>query len=145
MRLLLFVVLLCSATFATAQTREEVMTNRAREFHRVISQDDPAVWKQYVIANYTKALIAKQMRQQVSNDGGKTTTVSEGDALEAKVKMLSRLHDDFGGGKIVSLKPSGDDIEMVASSPHDMQGKFKFKFEKTSPYLIDGVSIEIGD
>jgi hypothetical protein len=144
MRLPLFIVIFV-ATLANAQTREEIATARVREFHRVISQDDPAVWKEFILANYTKALIEKQVKQQVSTDAGKSTTVSQGEALDAKVKMLSRLHDDFGGGKILSLKPAGDDVEMVASSPHDMQGKFKFKFDKASPYLIDGLTVAVGD
>jgi hypothetical protein len=145
MRLLLTTILLSGVTLAAAQTREEIVISRAREFHRVISQDDPAVWKQFILANYTKTLIERQVKQQITNDAGKTTTVSEGEALDAKVKMLSRLHDDFGGGKIVSLKPAGEDIEMVASSPHGMQGSFKIKFEKALPYLIDGITVQVGE
>ena len=48
------------------------------------------------------------------------------------------------GSKIVSLKPTGEKLEMILKNDMGMMGTFLLKFEKTNPYLIDGLGIEVG-
>ena len=59
--------------------------------------------------------------------------------------MFQRLHDDFGGGKILSITPSGDKLAMIIDNGLGLTGTFEFTFEKTKPYLIDGLSIQAGN
>ncbi len=59
--------------------------------------------------------------------------------------MFARLHEEFSGSKIVSIKPEGDKVEMVLNNGDGLTGTFKLRFEKTKPYLIDGIGIEDGN
>ncbi len=71
--------------------------------------------------------------------------MKEEDKLEAKAKMFARLHEDFGGSPIMSIKSKDENLEMVLNNGEGLIGTFKFRFEKTKPYLIDGIGIEAGN
>lgn len=125
------------------ETKQQVMEKRAKEMHRVISLSDKEAWRKFIKENYTQALIDKPMRSQVSksSDGGTTSDRKEiGNSLEGKVGMFERLHNDFGGTKISSLKANGDELEMQLSGD-GLSGSFNLKFTAAKPYLIDGVGV----
>ncbi len=145
---ILFVFLILNqAAFAQESA---TMEKRAREMHRVIGLDDKQQWIKFIKENYTQALIDKQQTMKVqSNDNGNVSTskeeMKEEDKLEAKAKMFARLHEDFGGSPIMSIKSKDENLEMVLNNGEGLIGTFKFRFEKTKPYLIDGIGIEAGN
>ncbi len=144
--LLVFLVLNQTAFAQESSTMEK----RAREMHRVIGLDDKQQWIKFIKENYTQALIDKQQTMKVqSNENGNVSTskneMKEEDKLEAKAKMFARLHEDFGGSKIVSIKSKEENLEMVLNNGEGLIGTFKLRFEKTEPYLIDGIGIEAGN
>ena len=146
--LILLTFLVPSAAAFAQESMEKTMETRAREMHRVIGLNDPAVWKKFIKENYTQALIDKPMRAKVQtseegNTSTKTEDVKAADNLEAKAGMFQRLHDDFGDSKIVSLKPNGEKLAMVVKNSEGMTGTFQLKFDKNKPYLIDGLGIEV--
>jgi len=127
---------------------EATMEKRAREMHRVIKLNDPAEWKKFIQENYSKALIEKPMRATVeTSDQGATTAAStSGSNLETKVQMFEQLHGDFGQSEILSIKPQGQFLEMVLSDAGSgLRGTFNLRFDKTSPYLISGIGIDVGN
>lgn len=143
---LMFVVII----FPTLAQEVTVMEKRAREMHRVICLDDKQQWIKFIKENYTQALIDKQQTMKVqSNENGNVSTskekIKESDKLEAKAKMFARLHEDFGGSKIVSIKPEGNKLEMILNNGDGLIGTFKLLFDKNKPYLIDGIGIEAGN
>ena len=126
------------------------MEKRAKEMHRVIGLTDKEQWKKFVKENYTQTLIDKPMQARVqTSDNGKTSNSTAEtkavDNLEAKAGMFQRLHNDFGNSKIISLTPTAEKIAMVLKNEMGMMGTFTLKFEKTTPYKIDGLGIEVGD
>jgi hypothetical protein len=132
------------------ETMASVMENRAREMHRVINLSDKQEWIKFIKENYTQALIDKQQTMKVqSNENGNTTTskeeIKEADKLEAKAKMFARLHEDFSGSKITSLKSKEENLEMILNNGDGLIGTFKLRFDKNKPYLIDGIGIEAGN
>ena len=131
-----------------AQPMDKTMEKRAREMHRVIGLNSKDEWKKFISENYTKALIDKPMQAIVASaDSGQPASTSEtksGGNLDAKAAMFERLHDDFGGSKISSIKVTGEKLEMVLDNG-DMAGTFLLKFSKEKPYLIDGLGVEVGD
>ena len=134
---------LLSFVIKAQETKEQVMEKRAREMHRVICLKDKDAWRKFIKENYTQTLIDKPMRAQVSqsNDGSTTSDKKEiGNNLEGKVGMFERLHNDFGGTKISSLKANGDELEMQLSGD-GLSGSFNLKFTATKPYFIDGVGV----
>lgn len=144
--ILTLLVYYLAADLPMDQTREEIVVNRTKEFHRVVCQSDPGVWKKFVIENYSKEFQERQMKRQVAGpDGSTTVTDDKSDPIEAKVKMLGRLHDDFGMGKLTSLKANGNDVDLVITSSQGMTGRFILKFTAAAPYLIDGMKVEVGD
>ena len=139
-----FLILACIAT--QAQTREEIVLARAKEFYRVVCQNGSETHRIFVEKNYSKALQDRQMKQKVASPDGSTSESQDKEAgVESKVKMFGRLHEDFGTGKLKSITPIGEDVEIVATTGDGMQGKFRLKFTKDAPYLIDGLAIEVGD
>jgi hypothetical protein len=127
---------------------EKVMEQRAREMHRVISLTDQEQWRKFIKENYTQKLIDKPMRAAVQEgDRGATSTteVKSSDNLEAKVNMFGRLHNDFGGSKIVSIKSTAETLKMVLDNGEGLTGTFQLKFDKNKPYLIDGIGIVAGN
>ena len=136
-----------SASFGQ-ESMEKVMEKRARDMHRVIGLTDKAQYRKFIQENYTEALINKPMRAAVKEgDQGETNTseVKSTNNLEAKVKMFERLHGDFGGARIVSIKSNAEILKMVLDNGEGMTGTFQLKFDKTKPYLIDGIGIEAGN
>ena len=125
---------------------EKVMEKRARELHRVMSQTDKAQWKKFVSENYTQALINKPMRSERSTNDSDNSTKSSSDLagnLEAKAEMFGMLNQDFGTSKIISIKPKDATVEMVVRTEEGATGKFTIKFEKTEPFLIDGLGVDV--
>ena len=138
---------LCQMAWAQ-DAMEKTMEKRAREMHRVIGLNSKDEWKKFIQENYTKALIDKPMQAKVSTSdsdapNSSSETKSAGN-IEAKASMFERLHDDFGGSKIASIKATGDKLEMVLDNG-DMAGTFVLKFSKEKPYLIDGMGIQVGE
>ena len=58
--------------------------------------------------------------------------------------MYKMFHNDFGSGKITSLKVIGEKADMLVESG-DMKGTITLKFSKEKPYLIDGLGIQVGN
>lgn len=131
-------------------TPESIMEKRAHEMHRVILSSDSEQWKKFIRENYTQALIDKPTRfsVQTSDNGDTNTSSSElkaADKIEAKAKVFSQLHEDFGDSKISSLKTADNKSVMILKSGYGLTGTFSITFEKTKPYLIDALSIEAGN
>jgi len=126
------------------ETMQQVMEKRSREMHRVICLSDKEQWRKFIKENYTQALIDKAMRSQVSkSDDAATEEKKEIPSnLDGKVGMFQRLHNEFGGSKIVSIKPNGNKLEMVLNDA-DLSGTFNLTFSTSKPYLIDGVGIQV--
>jgi hypothetical protein len=123
---------------------------RAREMHRVILSSDAEQWKKFIRENYTQALIDKPTRfsVQTSDNGDTNTSSSElkaDDKIEAKAKVFSQLHEDFGDSNISSLKTAENKSIMVLRSTSGFSGTFTITFEKAKPYRIDALSIEAGN
>ncbi len=147
-KIALALCLTLSASMALCQdSMEKIMESRAREMYRVISLDAPESWKKFIKENYTKALIDKPMRSQVEGgDSGSSTATSqthEGN-IEGKAAMYRMLHNDLGGGKISTLKITGEKVDMVVNSSGTV-GTISLKFSKEKPYLIDGLGVELGN
>lgn len=145
--LCVFIVMSCFSVSAQ-ESMEKIMESRAREMVRVISLNDKEQWKKFIKENFTQAFIDKNMKAKVqtsdSNDGSTTESTKTADNLETKAAMFARLHQDFGGGKISSLKTTADKVEMVVMDS-GLKGTFNLKFENKKPYLIDGLGIEAGN
>jgi len=127
------------------ETMQQVMEKRAREMHRVICLSDKEQWKKFISENYAQALIDRPMKTQVSksDDSGTSPEKKETPSnLDGKVNMFQRLHDDFGGSKIISIKPNGDKLQMVLGNA-ELSGTFNLKFAATKPYLIEDVRIQV--
>jgi hypothetical protein len=142
-----FLLLVCALVYLNVlgQTLEQAKEARAREFHLVIGLTDKAEWKKFILDNYTKALIEKPMQARTvrqGQEGNSSDSKEIKGTIEDKVNMFQRLHDDFGGSKIVSIKPNGENLEMEVSNA-DLSGVFKFKFDKNKPYLIDGIGVQV--
>lgn len=111
---------------------------------------DRQEWIRFIKENYTQALINKQQTMKVvSSENGNTATseekVKEADKLEAKANMFARLHEDFSGSTIVSIKLKEENLEMVLNNGDGLTGTFKLRFDKNKPYLIDAIGIEAGN
>ncbi len=145
--LLLYFIFFTLATISTAQEpMTKIMEQRAREMARVIGLSEKDAWRKFITENYTQTLIDKPMRVSVQ-DGTKespSAKTTHEDNLEGKVNMFQRLHNDFGGSKIMSIKSTEENLTMVLDNGDGFQGTFKLKFEKKSPYLIDGVGVQAG-
>lgn len=143
---LLTTFLILTGIATLAQTREEIVLARAKEFYRVVCQNESETHRIFIEENYSKALQDRQMKQKVASPDGSTSVSQDKETgVESKVKMFGRLHEDFGTGKLRSIAPVGEDVEIVATTGDGMQGKFRLKFTKEAPYLIDGLAIEVGD
>lgn len=140
------ILLFLCTLLAAAQSKEQTMEARAKALHKALDANDKAQWKQFMQENYTKALIERPMRAQVAESDGATKKEDKpADPLEAKLGMFARLHDDFGGGKLSSLKVEGNQVRMVITSTRGDNGTFMLRFTAAAPYLIDGLGIEVGE
>lgn len=148
MKQLLLLFLLAVSVAVCGQELTKTMESRAREMVRVIGLNDKEAWKKFIRENYTKALIEKPMqsKRQTSGDSGESSSSStEEGNIEGKAGMYQMLHNDFGGGKITSLKYEGEKLTMLVSGSSGMVGTFTLKFTKEKPYLIDGLGVEVGN
>lgn len=145
--LALFTFIMIGVPLLAQESMNKVMENRAREMYRVIGLNEPESWKKFIKENYTKALIDKPMQaKKQTSDGSRSsggTSTQEGN-IEGKAAMYQMLHNDFAGGKISSLKSSGETLTMVVTGG-DMTGTFTLRFSKEKPWLIDGIGIEVGN
>ncbi|MDZ4714221.1 MAG: hypothetical protein SH819_02020 [Cytophagales bacterium] len=146
----LLVFVLAGVAFLPAfaqESMEKVMERRAREMHRVMGLNSPDDWKKFVVENYTKEMINKPMQRKVQSDGPDAPSSSAADKeagnVEAKAGMFRMLHDDFGGGKINSIKVTDENLKMVINAD-GMVGTFALRFSREKPYLIDGLGVELG-
>ncbi|GHN01774.1 hypothetical protein WSM22_32630 [Cytophagales bacterium WSM2-2] len=143
----LIVLIVLNALFfaANSQTMDQITEKRAREMHRVLSLNDKEQWKKFIQENYSKTLIEKPMRSKKTTsdaEGSATETKEIKGTLEEKVNIFQRLHDDFAGSKIASVKPMGENLEMILNIG-ELTGTFKLKFNKEKPHLIEGLGIEV--
>lgn len=144
---LFFLFCITTSLCFAQETKEAIMEKRAREMHRVLGINDPALWRKFIQENYTQALIDKPMRATVQTDGGDVSNAESNSAnnLEEKTKIFQRLYDDFGQGKMLSLKTKGDNVEMIVLGEMGLKGTFKLKFDPAKPHLISGLGIEAGN
>ena len=133
-------------TTLAQESMEKVMEKRGREMHRVLGLTSKDEWKKFVRENYSQSLIDKPMRAQIAE--GKSDTKAKGkaaDNLEGKAMMFERLHEDFGDSKIISIKSEGEILKMVLENDQGLTGTFQLKFDKSKPYLIATLGIEVGN
>jgi hypothetical protein len=147
MNLLMLTFALLGIGSQAQDSMEKTMENRARELHRVLGLTSSDDYKKFMRENYTQVLIDKpvKMSKQVSDsDGGNENSKSEGlDNLTAKAQMYTQLHQDFGGSKLVSLKRTDNKIAMVLKNSEGLTGTFNLTFEKSMPYLIEAIGIQV--
>ena len=140
---LVFCLTLLARIAFSQEPMEKIMEGRAREMYRVISLDEPDAWKKFIKDNYTKALIDKPMRSQIEGGSSANSQTHEGN-IEGKAAMYRMLHNDLGGGKISTLKITGEKVDMVVNG-NGAVGTISLRFSKEQPYLIDGLGVELGN
>lgn len=139
---------LCVA-FATVafiqESKESIMEKRARAMSSAINSHDREIWKKFIQENYSQALIDRPMKATVQVDGQSSQSSSDSKVsnLEAKTKMFDRLHNDFAGSKITSIKSKDNKTEMVLSTDTGLKGIFNLTFETERPYLISALGVEV--
>jgi hypothetical protein len=146
MRATLILFFLFSLSFvAMSQTHEEVIINRAKAYYKVLTVNDKEQWRKFMTDNYTKALLERPMKARIAEEGvSKPAAENEKvDPIESKLVMFQRLNADFGGSTITSIKATGDEVVMILSSS-EISGTFTLMFDKTAPYLIDRIGVEVG-
>ncbi len=122
------------------------MEKRANELHRVMGLNEKEQWKKFMLDNYSKSLLERPVKSSTkTSEEGSTpsTSSSTADKLEEKLKMFERLHSDFGNSKVVWMKTVNEKIEMILENTSGLKGNFSIAFEKQSPFLIDGIIIQI--
>ncbi|HCW08817.1 MAG TPA: hypothetical protein DGG95_15780 [Cytophagales bacterium] len=142
---ILFFVALFLCAGVSAQTMEQTIEKRARELHRVISLESKSEWEKFVKENYSQALIERPMKAQTKREGGGTSSTETQETkgtVADKVNMLQRLHNDFAGSKIASVKVNAGEVEMIVNGS-GVSGTFRLKFTPSALYLIDRIGIQI--
>jgi hypothetical protein len=129
----------------TDQTKQ--MEKEAREMFRIIGINDKEVWMKFMKEHFTKNLQEKPFRKQVATSNDKDVVISKSDdtqqpQLEAKLGLFEQLHQDFGKGKITSIKTAGNESEVNLEN-QGMKAILKLKFTEKAPYLIDGLNINV--
>jgi len=121
------------------------MEKRANELHRVMGLNEQEQWKKFMLESYSKSLLERPVKSTIKTEEGSTTSTSSStaDKLEEKMKMFERLHSDFGSSKVVSMKTVNEKIEMILENTSGLKGNFSIAFEKQTPFLIDGINIQI--
>jgi hypothetical protein len=142
-------LLICFFAFAGAigqDKRQATMEKRANELRRVMGLNEKEQWKKFMLENYSKSLLERPVKSttKTSEEGSTTSTSSStADKLEEKLKMFERLHRDFGSSKVLSMKTVNEKIEMILENTSGLKGNFNIAFEKQTPFLIDGINIQI--
>jgi hypothetical protein len=142
--LIIVVMLISSAVFAQ-NDMAKMMEKRARDMHKAIVSNNKTEWKTFIKENYTETLINKPMRaQKVTSENGSTSSRVDNTAanIDSKADMFAQLHDDFGSSNISSLIVEVDKVTMTLRN-EQMTGVFTLRFENKSPWLIDGLGIEV--
>jgi hypothetical protein len=141
------VIMLVSLSGLRQSDKSAVLDQRARDFHKAISIKDKAGWKKYMLENFTQALIERPLRAKVvtsENDNTSSTASKTRETeTEEKLAMFARLHEDFGKGKISSVKTEGNTVKMIITTDGGMTGVFRLDGEEKSPWRIDKLSIEV--
>jgi hypothetical protein len=145
-KLFLFICFFAFAGAIGLDKRQTTMEKRAKELHRVMGLNEKEKWKTFMLENYSKSLLERPVKSTINtSEEGSTTSTSAttADKLEEKLKMFERLHQDFGSSKVVSMKTVNERIEMILENTSGLKGNFSIAFEKQSPFLIDGINIQI--
>jgi len=95
--------------------------------------------------NYSQAFLERPVKSKVQTSDGDQSKSSESSAtsLDEKARLFQRLHNDFGDSKIVTLKPTGESVEMILENTAGLKANFNVQFEAKKPYLIDGLRIQV--
>jgi len=145
-KIIVFIALFALPGISQAQEKSKVMESRARDMVRIIGLDDREAWKNFIRDNFTKEMINKGMRAKTTAADDETTatksTSTESGNIEGKADMFERLHGDFGAGKVTAFNIEGDVAKMKVLGKQ-FEGTFILKFKKDSPWLIDGIGIEV--
>jgi hypothetical protein len=140
------IILMVYSFGAMAQdSMEQVIEKRARELYRVLGLAQVDDYKKFMRENYTQALLDKpvKMNRQVNDsETGDSQSSKKVDNLEAKAQMYTQLHQDFGGSTIISIKPTGNKVELVLRNPEGLTGTFTLTFQSVKPHLIEALGIQ---
>ncbi len=138
---ILLAILMSINTLAQNAAKQK-MESRAKDMIAAISQPNKDAYRKFIKSNYTEALINKKMRLNV--EGGPGVSENEkSDPMEEKVNMYARLHDDLGEGKIISMKQTGEKLEVEAQGSTGLSMSFGLTFQKEEPFLIEGMSVQL--
>jgi hypothetical protein len=148
MKKTLTLILLLISFIASGQSdKDKTLELRARNLHKAITKNDKAGWKKYMTENFTRALIDRPMRAKLvtSEDDNTSSNAASNteNPMEVKLAMFERLHEDFGKGKISSVKVDGHKVEMIVTTGGGMTGVFRLDSEPNTPWLIDKLGIEV--
>lgn len=130
---------------SAAQSNDKAgLEERAKAMIAALNTGSRSDYKKFIQANYTQELISKKMTAKIIGPEGESADkAKEEDALESKVTMYERLHQDLGEGKISSIKHDGDKLLMEVSGSTGTNLSFMLTFAKEGPYLINGFSIQM--
>jgi hypothetical protein len=148
MKILCTASLLCITMInCFAQTNaEKQMEKQAREMFRVVTINDKSLWMKFMQENFTKNLQEKPFRKEVATTNDKDVVISKSDEtntqLEAKLGLFEQLHQDFGKGKITSIKTVSNESEVNLES-EGLNATLKLTFTTKAPYLIDGIKVNV--
>jgi hypothetical protein len=132
------------ASFTTlAQDATHKMESRAKELIAVLSKSDKEAYRKYIKANYTDALINKKMKMNIQGGDAIAAKSDDSDAVQDKVNMYTRFHEDLGEAKITSMKQTGEKLTVEAEGSTGANLSFVLTFQKEEPYLIDGFSVQM--
>jgi hypothetical protein len=145
MKNIFLIAVLFSSFSALGQDHaKHTMESRAREMIRVLGLTDKGEYRKFIKANYTEALINKKMRLNVQGGpGGAASETEKTDPVDDKVNMYARLHDDLGEGKIISMKQTGEKLDVEAQGSTGASMNFVLTYQKVEPFLIDGFSVQM--
>lgn len=144
-RALQIILIVCGFGAMAQDSMEQIMEKRARELYRVLGLAQVDDYKKFMRENYTKALLdkpVKMSRQVNDSETGDSQSSKKVDNLEAKAQMYTQLHQDFGGSKIVSIKPIGNKVELVLRNAEGLTGTFTLTFQLVKPHLIEALGIQ---
>jgi len=143
MRTVLIVMVMIAGWGAAFSQDKDAIEKRAREMVVALNTGDKEEYKKFIEANYSAELIAKKMNQKVVGPDGESTQPDPDSGLSSKVSIFERLHNDLGKGKVTSIKQNGDKLDMEVAGDSGATLTFGLTFLKESPYLINGLSVQM--